>query len=290
MRWNGWSLTAPTSTRCGRCSTGHDWDAVFDVSGFVMAAGGSDIEGLLGLLDGHVGHYVYVSSIMAYDQSLVGVFPWTEDLPTNKDGASSYGGFKALAEAAMVARHAESGFPGTVVRPAAIYGPDNNIFDMELPLFLRLLEHRPIVVPHGGLIVGSYGHVDDLCAAMVGMVGDAAAMGEVFNISGDSVTVNRYIEVLAAIVGEEPDVVYLPDAMLGDLPGTVFGHLFGVRHHAMLSLEKAQRLLGFTYRFDLRSGHEDTYEWFRARATPMSTGRWSIRCGEHRGTSTPKRR
>ena len=244
---------------------GRDWDAVFDVSGFVMAAGGSDIEGLLDLLEGHVGHYVYVSSIMAYDQSLVGVFPWTEDLPTNQDGASSYGGFKALAEAAMLARHAQSGFPGTVVRPAAIYGPDNNIFDMELPLFLRLLEHRPIIVPHGGLIVGSFGHVDDLCAAMVGLVGNPAAMGEVFNISGDSVTVNRYIEVLAEIVGEEPDVVYLPDAMLGDLPGTVFGHLFGVRHHAMLSIEKAQQLLGFACRYDLRSGHENTYEWFRGK-------------------------
>ena len=163
---------------------------------------------------------MYVSSIMAYDQSLVGVFPWTEDLPTSPDGAASYGGFKALAETAMLARHAESGFPATVVRPAAIYGPDNNIFDMELPLFLRLLEHRPIIVPHGGLIVGSFGHVDDLCEAMVGVVGnDAAALGEVFNISGDSVTVNRYIEVLPEVVGEEPDVVFLPDEMLGDSAG-----------------------------------------------------------------------
>jgi nucleoside-diphosphate-sugar epimerase len=248
-----------------RVLDGRDWDAVFDVSGFVMAAGGSDMAGLLGLLEGHVGHYVYVSSVMAYDQSLLGVFPWTEDLPTNPDGATSYGGFKAMAEAAMLARHAENGFPATVVRPAAIYGPDNNIFDMELPMFLRLLEHRPIVVPHGGLIVGSYGHVDDLCAAMVGCVGNSAALGQVFNISGESVTVNRYIDVLAAVVGEEPDVVYLPDEMLGDLPGTVFGHLFGVRHHAMLSLEKAQRLLGFTCRYDLRSGHEDTYQWFRGK-------------------------
>ena len=163
----------------------------------------------------------------------------------------------------MLARHAATGFPATIVRPAAIYGPDNNIFDMELPMFLRLLGHRPILVPHGGLVVGSYGHVDDLCEAMVSMVGNPAAVGEVFNITGESVTVNRYIDVLADVVGEEPDVVYLPDSMLGELPGPVFGHLFGVRHHAMVSIEKAQRLLGFTCRYDLRSGHEDTYEWFR---------------------------
>ena len=72
------------------------WDAVFDVSGFVMAAGGSDIEGLLDLLDGNVGRYVFVSSVMAYDQSLVGRFPcwprWPKGrphLPTNWQCSSS---------------------------------------------------------------------------------------------------------------------------------------------------------------------------------------------------------
>ena len=244
---------------------GREWDAVFDVSGFVMAAGGSDIEGLLDLLDGRVGHYVYVSSIMAYDQSLAGIFPWTEGMPTNPEGPASYGGFKAVAEAGMLARHEASGFPATIVRPAAIYGPDNNIFDMELPMFLRLLGHRPIMVPHGGLVVSSYGHVDDLCEAMVTMVGNPSAIGQVFNITADSVTVNRYIEVLADVVGETPDVVFLPDSILAGLPGSVFSHLFGARHHAAMSTEKAQRLIGFRNRFDLRTGHADAYEWFRRR-------------------------
>jgi nucleoside-diphosphate-sugar epimerase len=258
---------------------GRDWDAVFDVSGFVMAAGGSDISGLLDLLDGHVGHYVYVSSIMAYDQSLSGLFPWTEDMPTNPEGPSSYGGFKAIAEGEMLSRHAATGFPTTIVRPAAIYGPDNNIFDMELPMFLRLLEHRPIIVPHGGLVVGSYGHVDDLCDAMVAMVGNPAAVGEVFNISGDHVSVNRYIAVLADVVGEKPDVVYLPDELLPAVGRTVFGHLFGVRHHAIASIEKADRLLGFSPHYDLRSGHEHTYQWFRGKGyadmdSPMIDPMW----------------
>ncbi len=247
---------------------------MFDVSGFVMAAGGSDMEALLDLLDGRVGHYVYVSSIMAYDQSLAGIFPWSEEMSTNPDGPASYGGFKAVAEAAMLGRHERTGFPATVVRPAAIYGPDNNIFDMELPMFLRLLQHRPIVVPHGGLVVGSYGHVDDLCTAMVGLVGNAASVGEVFNISADAVTVNRYIEVLADVVEEEPDVVYLPDSMLGlldALPGQLFGHLFGVRHHAMLSIEKAQGLLGLVNRYDLARVTPTRTSGSAARASPTST-------------------
>ncbi|HTN81354.1 MAG TPA: NAD-dependent epimerase/dehydratase family protein [Acidimicrobiales bacterium] len=246
---------------------GRDWDAIFDVSGFVMAAGGSDIDGLLDLVDGHVGSYVYTSSIMAYDQSWVGVFPWTEDQPTNPDGHASYGGFKALVERSMLERHASTGFPACVVRPAAIYGPDNNIFDMEAPMFLRLRQHRPILVPHRGLVVGSYGHVDDLCEAMIAIASSPSAQGEVFNISADSVDANRYVSVLADVVGEDAEVVHIPDHLLDDLtaPGTppLFGHLFKVRHHATMSTAKAERLLGYRPRYDLRGGHVHTYEWFR---------------------------
>jgi len=241
---------------------GNDWDAIFDVSGFVMAAGGSDIASLLDVVDGHVGTYVYVSSIMAYDQSLVGWFPWTEDMPTNPERLGSYGGFKAVAEAAMLARHATTGFPATIVRPAAIYGPDNNIFDMETPLFLRLVQRRPILVPHGGMVAGSYGHVDDLCELMIAMVGQRTAAGEVFNVTNEGVTVNRYISTLASVVGVEPDIVMIPDALRPTITRQVYGHLFSDRHHAVLSIDKARHRLGFAPRFDLRSGHEDTYAWF----------------------------
>ena len=248
---------------------GRDWDAVFDVSGFVMAAGGSDIEGLVALLDGRVGAYVFTSSIMAYDQSYVGWFPWTEDQPTNPDGPTSYGGFKAMSEAAMLARHAATGFPASVARPAAIYGPDNNIYDMETPMFLRLLQQRPILAPHGGMVVGSYGHVDDLCEAMLMMAQSPAAHGEVFNITGDTLDVNRYITMLAEIVGIQADVRYVPDAYLPELnmPGApaVYGHLFKVRHHAMFTPAKAERLLGWRPRYDIVSGHRHTFEWFLAQ-------------------------
>ena len=254
---------------------GRDWDAVFDVSGFVMAAGGSDIDGLLDLVDGRTGAYVYTSSIMAYDQSFVGVFPWTEDQPTNPDGPSSYGGFKAAAEAAVLRRHERTGFPGSVVRPAAIYGPDNNIFDMELPMFLRLLQGRPILVPHGGLVVGSYGHVDDLTAAMITMADHPDAVGEVFNVTGEAVDVNRYIATLAEIVGRPPRVVYVPDHMLSDperLPAPAFGHLFKVRHHAMVSTEKARVRLGVKPAYDLLAGHVDAYRWFLEQGYDRLTG------------------
>lgn len=258
---------------------GTKWDAAYDVSGFVMVAGGSDIDGLLDLLDGAVDRYVYVSSIMAYDQSLSGVFPWTEDLPANPEGSSSYGGFKAIAERAMLERAARDGFPVVIVRPAAVYGPENNIFDMEAAMFLRLAQRRPILLPHSGLVTCSYGHVDDLCELMLALPSTAAGVGEVFNVTAEAVTSERYVDTLAEIVGAEPIVVRVPDDLLATVTKPVFGHLFGRRHHAVLSVDKARTLLGFQPRYDFRSGHEHTFEWFRAtydlqRAEPLVDPLW----------------
>jgi nucleoside-diphosphate-sugar epimerase len=248
-----------------------EWDVVHDVSGFVMAAGGSDIGALIELLDGRVGSYVFCSSIMAYDQSWAGVFPWTEDQPSNPEGTATYGGFKAVAERLMLERHAATGFPATVVRPAAIYGPENNIYDMETPMFLRLLQSRPILVPHGGLVAGSYGHVDDLCELMVAMADLPAARGEIFNVTAGGVTARRYVTTLAEIVGVEPNIVLVPDDVLPSITRPVFGHLFGVRHHAIASIDKAKHLLGFEPRWDFTNGHRSTYEWFQSQGWGADT-------------------
>ena len=237
------------------------WDAVFDVSGFVMSAGGTDVKALLDLFDGRIGHYVYTSSIMAYAQGR-GFFPWRESDPDSTEGPEAYGGFKALMERNLRARFEKTGFPSTVIRPAAIYGPDNNIFDLETPMFLRLRQGRPILVPHGGLVVVSYGHVADLCEAMMNCVGNRAAMGEIFNITAEALTVNEYIRVLAGVVGAQPNIVYVPDDMVPTFDKPAFGHLFTAPFHSMLSIEKAQRLLGFKPKWDIKSGHEQTYQWF----------------------------
>ena len=246
---------------------GRDWDAVFDVSGFVMAAGGSDIEGLLGPARRATSATTCTSARSWPTTSRwAGCSRGPRTCPRTRRGRRATAGSRPSPRRRCSSAHRRDGFPATVVRPAAIYGPDNNIFDMELPMFLRLLGHRPILVPHGGLVVGSYGHVDDLCEAMVGDGRRTRRRWARCSTSAASRAPSTDTSRCSPRWSvRTPDVVYLPDSMLESLPGTVFGHLFGVRHHAMASIEKAQRLLGFTCRYDLRSGHEHTFEWFRAQ-------------------------
>jgi nucleoside-diphosphate-sugar epimerase len=243
---------------------GTEWDAIFDVSGFVMVAGGSPFADLLALFDGRTAAYVFVSSIMAYQHAPL--LPWTEDQPTSAEPVTSYGGFKAYAEAAVRERHDLTGFPGSIARPAAIYGPDNNILDMETAMFLRLRRGLPVLLPHGGLVTGNYGHVDDLCAALLAMARTPETVaGEVVNVTGQAITTAGYVRALAEIAGVEPRIRLLPDELLGTLlqtlPGPLFGHLFGIRHHAVLSTQKARRL-GLPDERGFIAGHRDTYEWF----------------------------
>lgn len=248
-----------TSTESMRAALdGTEWGAVVDVSGFVMAAGGGEFEELLALLDGRVGAYVFVSSIMAYAPS--GVMPWTEDAPTTTDPVTVYGGFKAHAERAIIERHAATGFPGSVARPAAIYGPDNNIHDMETAMFLRLRRGLPILLPHEGLVTTSYGHVDDLCRNLLELATAPAAAGEIVNTTGQGASARAFTELLADIVGVEPDIVEVPTGFTDARP--IYGHLFGVKHHGVLSVAKAAEL-GLTVERGIRRGYEETYAWFR---------------------------
>ena len=237
-----------------------EWDAIFDVSGFVMVAGGSPFADLLALFDGRTAAYVFVSSIMAYQPTPL--MPWTEDQPTSAEPVTSYGGFKAFAEAEVRTRHELTGFPGSIARPAAIYGPDNNILDMETAMFLRLRRRLPVLLPHGGLVTGNYGHVDDLCELLLAMAqAPQTVAGEVVNATGQAITTAGYVHALAEIVGVEPEIHLLPDQALGQVPGPLFGHLFGARHHGVISTEKARRL-GLPDERGFVEGHRQTYEWF----------------------------
>jgi nucleoside-diphosphate-sugar epimerase len=240
---------------------GTEWDAVYDVSGFLMAAGGSSFEQLVDLLDGRTGRYVYVSSVMAYAPT--GFFPWYEDQPYRDEPATTYGGFKAYAERVLLGAAQERGFPATVARPAAIYGRENNIYDMEAAMFTRLRRGLPVLLPHGGLVTTSYGHVDDLCAGLLALGRSPAAVGQAFNITGEGVSSAQYVQTLAEVVGVEADVVPVPDDA-GAALGKAYGHLFAAKHHGVLSTEKARRLVDLAPARDFTTGHRETYEWFCA--------------------------
>lgn len=101
---------------------GHDWDVVIDNSGYTLR----QVRLTTDVLQGHIKHYIFISSISAYaDLAIPGVDenyklakvadPNTEDL-----GGGNYGGLKALCEQ-LVERVYQA--DATIIRPTYIAGP-----------------------------------------------------------------------------------------------------------------------------------------------------------------------
>ena len=269
------------SAAMGRVLADRQWEVVYDVSASVMVASVEDLGALIAMLDGRCGIYAFVSSIAAYRMGH-GAFPWTEDLPTTRSRPTQYGGHKAAVEQLLAERRALTGFAYTVVRPAAVYGPHNNIPDGEMAMFLRLGQGRAALVPHAGLVCFPYGHVDDLTRAILLAASTPAAVGECFNISADAVTANYFVATIATIMAVEAEIIAVPDAVIAQLNGPLpFNHRFQKRLHAVVSCDKARRLLGFEPRYNFEAGHRHTYAWFLEQgldrmAQPLNDPIWNI--------------
>jgi 2'-hydroxyisoflavone reductase len=101
---------------------GHDWDVVIDNSGYTPRQVRLTAE----LLQGHIRHYIFISSISAYADFAVAGIDENYKLakladPTVEDiGGGNYGGLKALCEGVV-----EQIYPGhaTIIRPTFIAGP-----------------------------------------------------------------------------------------------------------------------------------------------------------------------
>ncbi len=195
---------------------GTEWDAVIDMTAYHP----EDVELMIELFEGRVGHYIYVSSTVTYAEVTPDrPGPIDESYPDARGpNQYEYGLHKLLAEDALVAAHRDRGFPGTTVSLSMVFGPHNALPGREQRMFSRLLLGRPVLVPGDGSTLGIVGHVEDQGRAFAALLGVEASFGKRFNLTGDDPhTDNRYVEVLAGVVGVSPEVVHIPAPLMDDL-------------------------------------------------------------------------
>ncbi len=223
------------------------FDAIFDNNGRERR----DTEPLADLFAERVEHFIYVSSAGVYQKSAQ--MPHVEGDPV--DPQSRHKG-KYETEAYL----AERGLPWTAVRPVYIYGPQN-YNDLEAWFFDRIVRDRPLPIPGNGAHLTQLGHVQDLAQAMVAILGNNRAKGQVYNISGDRyVSFSGLAQACAEAAGRDPAslklVYYDPQAF-------DFGKrkAFPLRvQHFFTDIHKAKTELAWQPQFDLVSGLRDAWE------------------------------
>jgi UDP-glucose 4-epimerase len=128
-------------------------------------------------------------------------------------GRWAYACSKAIDEFLAIAYWNERKLPTIVARLFNTVGPrQTGQYGMVVPRFVRrALADHDLHVHGDGSQTRCFCHVDDVVAALVGLLGSDAHWGEVFNIgSTDEITIGRLAERVIELTGSRSEIVRVP--------------------------------------------------------------------------------
>ena len=211
-----------TTADLARLLSGRAFDAAVDFAAYQPR----DVEAVVDVLAGHVGHYVFISTGQVYlvREASAGPEGWRED---DYDGTTmaeptdpseheewAYGMGKRGCEGALLEAAARRRFPSTRLRIPMVNGARDHYRRIERYL-VRLLDGGPVLLPDGGARPVRHVYGDDVAAAIVAVLGDARALGGAFNLAHDETpTLRDVVEILRALVGSRSALVPIDAATL----------------------------------------------------------------------------
>jgi nucleoside-diphosphate-sugar epimerase len=208
-----------TTDEFDRALAGRSFEAAVDFAGFVAA----DATRAVRVLQGRVGHYVFISTGQVYlvraprppcaresdyDGPLM-----PEPPPGHPDhGDWAYGMGKRAAEDVLSAAFAGEGFPSTRLRVPIINGERDHTRRLEGYLW-RLLDGGPLLVPDGGTHRLRHVYAGDVSRAIAGLLGQPRTFGQAYNLCQEETpTLAEVLELLARRMGAEPRLCPVPRA------------------------------------------------------------------------------
>jgi UDP-glucose 4-epimerase len=151
------------------------------------------------------------------------VYGLSTDVPFREDGSLvmgattkgrwSYACSKAIDEFLALAYWREKKLPTTVVRLFNTVGPrQTGQYGMVVPTFVKqALSGRPITVYGNGEQTRCFGYIGDVVKALVALMDNAEAVGQVYNIgSSEEVSIKSLAERVRELTGSQSEIVYVP--------------------------------------------------------------------------------
>jgi UDP-glucose 4-epimerase len=173
----------------------------------------------------------------------------------------AYACSKLIDEFLALAYWKERKLPVIIVRLFNTVGPrQTGQYGMVIPNFVRqALAGQPITVFGDGTQCRSFTYVGDVVRAMVALINEPAAIGQVFNIgNGTEISINALAEKVKALTGSNSEIVRIPyerayEAGFEDMPRRV------------PDLTKLQKLIGYQPTVELDEILGKVVESFRQR-------------------------
>lgn len=208
---------------------GHDFDAVVDWIAFTPDQVAADIE----LFRGRAGQYIFISSATVY-QKPPSRLPITEDMPLGNP-FWAYAADKVACEDLLREAAGREGFPATIVRPSHTYDRTKLPTAGGYTAVARMRQGKPAVVHGDGTSLWVLTHHRDFAVGLVGLLGNAAAVGEAFHITSDELlTWNQIYTLVGRAAGVEPRLVHVPSDIIARCDPEWGAGLLGDKAHSTI--------------------------------------------------------
>lgn len=212
---------------------------------------GGALNVLIAARDADVKRVVYASSSSVYGDTPV--LPKHEKM--KQEPRSPYAVSKLAGELYCQAFYHVYGLETVVLRYFNVFGPrqdHKSQYAAVIPKFIAALLHsEPPTIFGDGDQSRDFTYIENVVAANLLAAKVPGVAGEVFNIaSGERITVNELVRVLAEIIGVNAEAEHTPSR-----PGDV--------RHSLADISRAQELLVYEAKVDVHEGLKQTVEWYK---------------------------
>ena len=172
----------------------------------------------------------------------------------------AYACSKTLDEFLALAYYDEKKLPVVIGRLFNTVGPrQTGQYGMVLPSFVQsALLGKPITVFGDGTQTRSFTHVYDVVDAMIKLMDEPRAVGDVFNIGNDQeITINELAEKVKEMTGSSSEIEHIPYEK-------AYGPGFEDMERRCPNIDKIKNLIGFKPKYDLESIIQSVIDYFKS--------------------------
>lgn len=231
------------------------FDTVCDFIGFVVP----QLERDYRLFKGKTKQFMYISSASAY-QKPVGDFRITEGTPL-ANPYWEYSRNKIACEEFLMEKYRSEGFPVTIIRPSHTYDVRNVPLGVHgdngsWQVIKRMLDGKPVIIHGDGTSLWHMTFNEDFAKGFMGLMGNAHAIGESYQITNDeSLTWNQIYQTIADVLGVELKAVHVSSEFLAaashyDFTGGLIGDKANTVVFDNTKLKRAVPGLNMNIRFE----------------------------------------
>jgi nucleoside-diphosphate-sugar epimerase len=172
----------------------------------------------------------------------------------------------------LTGQYRDRGFPVTIVRPSYTYNKTRiphilNSKSHEYSLVDRMRKGKRIIVPGDGTSLWTLTHAADFAKGILGLFGNAKAIGHAFHITSDEVlSWDQITRIIGKAAGAEPKIVHVSSDFIGAFASDLIGGLTGDKSVSIvLDNRKIKQFVpGFIATIPFSDGIRQSMQWFDA--------------------------